>query len=237
MKILYKCSKECSLRAVRHVPDEAGGPGTLLAAEMLLDIPTKSMNYYLVVCSSESTSAAATSSTHESASMTTTATAKTTSGAAAATAATAATATPKGTRFELRSAPTNIDTGRFVQIAFVPAHDSLAVQRALESDLGHVAETAAGSVAIVSEGGEESRMHRQRPPMVFCGVCKCGSLDVFFVDAPGACRQMKSALKLPFSQFCFTSGVCDGVCARQILLHSTRTRNYCSLWHRLTISR
>ena len=219
MKIMYKCSMESSLRAVRHVPDAAGGPGTLLAAEMLLDIPTKSMNYYLVVCASESTSssaaaATATSSTHESASTTTT------SGAAAA----ASTVISNGTRFELRSAPTNIDTGRFMQIAFVPAHDSLAVERALESDSGHVAaaaETAPSSVAIVSQGREVSK--KQRPPVVFCGVCKCGSLDVFFVDAPGACRQMKSALKLPFSQFCFTSGVCNGVCPRQTIIHAHAT--------------
>ena len=185
------------------MPDAAGGRGTLLAAEMLLDIPTESMNYYLVVCASESTSSAAvaaTSSTHESASNTTT------SGAAAA----ASTDISNGTRFELRSAPTNFDTGRFVQIAFVPAHDSLTVERALDSGSRHVAAAAETAPGSVSQGGEESK--KQCPPVVFCGVCKCDSLDVFFVDAPSACRQMKSALKLPFSQFCFTSGVCDGVC-------------------------
>ena len=54
--------------------------------------------------------------------------------------------------------------------------------------------------------------------MVFNGVRSCDSLDVFFIDASGTCRQMKTALKMPFSQFCFKCGVCDGVSALQFFV-------------------
>lgn len=206
---MHKCAKESTLRAVRYVPDpNANTSGTLCVAEMQVNIAEKGINYFFVA----KRFPAPTSTDGASTSMSAAELAAT--GSAQETALVTAAATGDSdsesgkSRFELISAPKTIDTGLFLQIAFLPARDPSA-PAAAETD------STASSVSLSSK------------PVVFSGVCKCGSLDVYFVDSPGICRPMEDpvdkkplALKLPFSQFCFTLGVCDGVCPLLVSHHS-----------------